>query len=88
MSLWYPCAYCTKDLKCTKYSDDKVTSYCLLGPCNDETKSNADRIRQMTDEELAEWVWGAETSGRAYGPRGKKSWLDWLNSPAEKGERE
>ena len=41
-------------------------------------KSNADRIRAMTDEELAEWVWGAETAGRAYGPRGKQAWLDWL----------
>lgn len=56
MSLWYPCVYCTEDLKCTKYSDDEVTSYCVLGPCHDETKSNADRIRGMTDEELAEWL--------------------------------
>jgi hypothetical protein len=44
--------------------------------------TNADRIRAMSDEELADWVWGAETDGRAYGPRGKKSWLDWLRQEA------
>lgn len=43
-----------------------------------EKQTNADRIRAMSDEELADWVWGAETAGRAYGPRGKKAWLDWL----------
>ena len=45
--------------------------------------TNADRIRAMTDEELAIWVWGAESAGRAYGPRGKKAWLDWLQQEAE-----
>lgn len=40
--------------------------------------TNADKLRTMTDEELAEWVWGAETAGRAYGPRGKNAWLGWL----------
>lgn len=47
--------------------------------------TNADRIRSMTDEELAEWVWGAETAGRAYGPRGKQSWLNWLKQEADNG---
>lgn len=45
--------------------------------------TNADRIRSMSDEELAEWVWSAESSGRAYGPRGKNAWLKWLKAPAE-----
>lgn len=44
--------------------------------------TNADLIRAMTDEELAEWAWGVETAGRAYGPRGKKAWLDWLKQEA------
>lgn len=51
------------------------------GGCG-RTQTNADRIRSMTDEEMAEWVWGAETAGRAYGPRGKKAWLDWLKEEA------
>lgn len=46
-------------------------------------QTNADRIRSMTDEELAEWVWGAESSGRAYGVRGKNAWLKWLKAPVE-----
>jgi hypothetical protein len=45
--------------------------------------TNADKLRSMTDEELADWVWGAETAGRAYGPRGKKAWLDWLRKESE-----
>ena len=45
--------------------------------------TNADRIRAMTDEELADWVWGVETAGRAYGPRGKKAWLDWLKQEVD-----
>jgi hypothetical protein len=47
------------------------------------TATNADRIRAMSDEELAEWVWSAESFGGAYGPRGKNAWLNWLKSPAE-----
>ena len=53
MSRIYPCIYCTDDLHCTKYTDDNYESWCVLGPCQDETPSNADRIRAMTDEELA-----------------------------------
>ena len=53
MSRLYPCVYCTEDGYCKKYSDDEVTSWCVQGPCKDEKPSNADRIRAMTDEELA-----------------------------------
>ena len=45
-----------------------------------------DKIRSMTDEELANWVWGVETAGRAYGPRGKKAWLDWLRQEVKDGD--
>ena len=67
-----------------------VCDNCMNFPCGEEKtsfiscyfyehkKTNADRIRAMTDEELADWVWGAETVGRAYGPRGKAAWLNWL----------
>ena len=53
MSKWYPCIYCTEDLRCEKYSGDGVISHCVLGPCSDEKPSNADRIRAMSDEEMA-----------------------------------
>ena len=38
--------------------------------------TNADRIRQMSDEELAEWLAGYT----AYPPHG---WLDWLKQEAK-----
>lgn len=56
MSKLYPCVYCTEDGYCKKYSDEEVTSWCVQGPCKDEKPSNADRIRAMTDDELAEWL--------------------------------
>ena len=43
-------------------------------------KTNADRIRAMSDEELATWM--AECN--AYGERADASqWLPWLKQPAE-----
>lgn len=53
MSKLYPCVYCTEDGYCKKYSDEEVKSWCVQGPCKDERPSNADRIREMTDEGLA-----------------------------------
>lgn len=55
MSKEYPCVYYDNE-KCKKFSEDGFTSWCVLGPCSHETPSNADRIRVMTDEELAEWM--------------------------------
>ena len=48
------CIYKAEDGLCLKLTDDKVTSYCVESPCEFETPSNADRIRNMTDEELVE----------------------------------
>lgn len=73
---------------CNICINGKMPSYsatcveCGLSRKNYKPLTNADRIRGMTDEELADWVWGAETDGRAYGPRGKNSWLDWLKEEA------
>lgn len=53
MSKDYPCVY-WDDGKCKKFSDDNITSWCVWGPCDSQTPSNADRIRSMSDEELAE----------------------------------
>lgn len=54
MSMEYPCVYFEKDGKCRKFSDDTVISYCVMGPCSEQKLSNADRIRAMSDEELAD----------------------------------
>ena len=53
MSMEYPCVYFEKYGKCRKFSDDTVISYCVMGPYQEQTLSNADRIRAMSDEELA-----------------------------------
>ena len=52
MSIEYPCVHWDKG-KCKKFSDDKITSWCVLSPCASQTPSNADRIRSMNDEELS-----------------------------------
>lgn len=45
--------------------------------------SNADRIRAMTDEELAEWIEGLSASRDCTYWLGGKSWLDWLKQEAD-----
>lgn len=92
MSRLYPCVYCTEDGYCEKYSDEEVTSWCLQSPCKDEKPSNADRIRAMTDEELAEMM-SPNDNGCPPIMRGctsclgqtscEKCWLDWLKQEAE-----
>lgn len=47
--------------------------------------TNADRIREMSDEELALVLLSAETNGRAYGPSGMKALLDWLKEEIDYG---
>lgn len=51
-------------------------------------KTNSDRIRSMTDEELAKILNGGCPQGGAkcYGRCGA-CWLDWFRSPVEDGEK-
>jgi hypothetical protein len=82
MSRLYPCVYCTEDGYCKKYSDEEVTSWCVQSPCKDEKPSNADRIRSMTDEELAEWL--CDIAGWLPMYEGKMHpILDWLKEEAK-----
>ena len=95
MSKDYPCVY-WNDGKCKKFSDDSVTSWCVWSPCYSQTPSNADRIRSMTDEELALWICGVydieEENGKfingiiipGYAPHDIE---EWLQQPAEETER-
>ena len=56
-------------------------------------KTNADKIRSMTDEELAEWFHRIQYDVSDYYcgghsceptlPTGKESWLDWLKEEAQ-----
>ena len=93
MSKDYPCVY-WNDGKCKKFSDNDITSWCVWNPCDSQTPSNADRIRSMTDEELALWICGVydseEENGKfingiiipGYAPHDIE---EWLQQPAEEG---
>jgi len=50
------CIYRTKDNECELWTVDKRHSFCDIETCKDRVMSNADRIRSMTDEELARFL--------------------------------
>ena len=90
-----PCAYWREGEICAKGTEPGYTDFCVLGPCSQMKPSNADKIRQMSDEELAEYL--AERSaapsctGRChkdytvYGERRtfcQDCWLEWLKQEA------
>ena len=90
MSLECPCIYYKPDGICAKYSGNGSLSYCVQGPCPDETPSNADIIRRMSDEELAKHLWsklgcpdGRNHVTCGYVGECKDCWLEWLQHPAE-----
>lgn len=89
----YGCVFHKEDGFCEKFSDDRCKSYCVMGPCQYAIPSNADKIRQMSDEELADAIYSAVDSC----PEGKRPegtcvanaydcrtcWLSWLKAPVE-----
>ena len=98
MSMEYPCIYFEKDGKCRKFSDDTAISYCVMGPCPEQKLSNADRIRAMSDEELAEFIsrieigdFGQQVYGKTFCDMCKGQYecddcrLWWLQQPAGEG---
>lgn len=78
------CSECRKSTDCKRKprTDQRTVAGCSWFEA-DTVITNADRIRSMSDEELAEWVWSAESSGRAFGVRGKNAWLKWLKATVE-----
>ena len=78
--IWQSKQYVAKCYNCGQYiTADEMRSEFAKATT---PQTNADRIRSMTDEELAEFVWNVESSGKFYGPRGRKLWLDWLKQEA------
>lgn len=57
----------------------KAVDYC---PQATPPLTKADRIRAMSDEELAYYLNNVETDGRVYGPQGEAYWLDLLRQEA------
>ena len=51
------CVHRSEDGRCLLYTDDIHTSYCIPGdPCDDEEPSVADKIRGMSDKDLAKFI--------------------------------
>lgn len=86
------CVYRTQDNKCEFYSDygKGIVSYCDFDDCEDKEASNADRIRAMSDEELA-----IEETAKGGCPHDCETpddmdtdcvrcWLDWLKQEVDK----
>ena len=80
-----PCAYWGEGDVCLKNTEPGYTDFCVLGPCSQMKPSNADKIRQMSDEELAERLskqnfWNCPPhDGPCPGEPGcRVCWLDWL----------
>ncbi len=71
------CIYQTEDGRCMKFSNGKSQSWCVGKdePCGYRKPSNADRIRAMTDEELAYFMANIE-------PCRESAWLEWLKQEA------
>ena len=92
MSIEYPCVYWSNGM-CKKFSDDKVTSWCVEGPCVDQMPSNADKIRAMSDEELAKFLHEPFCDKRtheectiSYCGVCDQCVLDWLQQPVKEND--
>ena len=79
------CVYRTADNQCQKYSDPirNTMSWCVGNePCEGRTPSNADRIRAMSDEKLAEFIVKIKYPYRGDG-KDYEIAINWLKSPVE-----
>jgi len=86
------CIYRTKDGECELWENDRNHFPFCNPACDHKHPSNADRIRAMTDAELAEWIYQVQ-DGDAYQkenflpPLSKAWWLDWLKQEAGNGPK-
>ncbi len=73
------CIYRTKDGECELWEKDRNHSPFCNPNCDHKHPSNADRIRGMTDEELADWLFQAWHNSWYT----LQEWLDWLKDEAK-----
>lgn len=77
------CMECTNFKKC-HYSGQLTGRLTSCPDFKQKPKTNADRIRAMSDEELAEWaLYKAREIGREYS-HSLLGLIQWLKQPAEK----
>lgn len=68
----------------TQVTAEKDYPPYLDHPKERKKQTNADKIRQMTDEELAKWIARQTTEGgRTIPDETYKCWLDWLKQEVE-----
>ena len=79
-----------------EFSDAKSGAYCMCTreKCSDECRTyrrfrpkpvtNADRIRSMSDEELAEWLDNIDTAYELETVVSQHGWLDWMRQEVTK----
>lgn len=73
--------YCTA-LKCPLCAGG--VRKCTAPHCENRTPpTNADRIRAMSDEELARWIWAVQSGVYHEKIVSTDGWRDWLYSPVE-----
>lgn len=73
--------------RCKKFSDDKYTSWCNAeGLCEHREPSNADRIREMSDEELGIFLGEWADNPLSWKRDGEGECLAWLQEPAKEEE--
>lgn len=91
------CAFWREGDRCAKFSDDECDNFCVLGPCSAQVPSNADRIRAMSDEQLAlairmtadcDFCPIKNCKARHYSSPNncERHWFQWLQSPADGGD--
>ena len=70
--------------KCRKNGQPCTFSEKCFEPEEQPTKTNADSLRAMTDEELAGFFSDMAWSGPSDDPA---VWLEWMRAPAEGGNK-
>ena len=82
------CIYRTKDGECDLWTDNDHLAFCDIDSCADKKPSNSDRIKSMSDEELAKRIVNIARQCAAVGSKHEYLmseiwWLDWLRKGAK-----
>ena len=78
------CIYRTKDGECDLYREGgKFKAWCDPEHCDNIAPTNADWIRTMTDEELAEFLYVTTCEDGYPQFDTTQGWLNWLREEAK-----
>ena len=77
------CDVCESASKCLDHIEIPTLSGCTSGIPTRKVLANADRIRSMSDEELAEFLAEHDLSLDDNNLPMPNDWLEWLQSPVD-----